>query len=135
MSHVQFGLIVLKEGKALAQGLPFVMSWLAYSCRCDRYILRLTSIIIYSGSHSSLWLVTGSFLHPNVLVTSSCTYITHPFLFKEITMGQNFCLLVSGLYISDCSWKEAEGAFEIIWGCVLTSVDWGRVATCLTSVL
>lgn len=89
MSHVQFGLIVLKEGKALAQGLSFVMSWLAYSCRCDRYILRLTSIITYSGSCCSLWLVTGSFLHPDGLATSSCTYITHPFFFKEITMGQN----------------------------------------------
>lgn len=68
------GLIVLKEGKALAQVLPLVMSCLAYSCRCDSHILRLASIITYLGSHSSLGLVSGSFLHPNDLATSSCDF-------------------------------------------------------------
>lgn len=79
LSHVQFGLIVWKEGKVLARGFPFVMSWLAYSCRCDMYILRLTSIITLSGSPCSPGLVTGPFLHRNGLATSSCTWISHHF--------------------------------------------------------
>lgn len=67
-------------------------------------------------------MVTGLFLYPNGLATSSCTYIT-PLLPspQEITVGQNIFVLVwklSGLYICNYSGKEAEAACEIIQGCV-----------------
>lgn len=87
------------------------MSWLAYSCRCDRYILRLTSIITYSGSHSSLWLVTGSFLHPNGLATSSCTYIAHPFFSKKSQWIKIF-LFGLGAVWTVCLWWFLERSWS-----------------------
>lgn len=109
-----------RKGKALAQGLLSVMSWWTCSCRCDRYIFRLASIITYSGSCSSLGLVIGPFLHLSGLTTSSCTYIIHPF-FSEKSQWIKIFLL--GDYVCSCSWKEVKTTYEIIWGCVLTSVD------------
>lgn len=48
-----------------------------------------------------------------------------------------FCLVgeLSGLYVCSCSWKEAEAACKIIWGCALTSADLDKMAGCLTSLL
>lgn len=97
------------------------MSWWTCSCRCDRYILRLPSIITYSGSCSSLGLIIGPFLHLNGLTASSCSYITHPFFFKEITMDQN--IFAWRLCVCSCSQKEVRTTYEIIQGCALTSVD------------
>lgn len=87
------------------------MSWLAYSCRCDRYILRLTSIITYSGCHSSLWFVTGSFLHPNGLATSSCTYIAHPFFSKKSQWIKIF-LFGLGAVWTVCLWWFLERSWS-----------------------
>jgi len=58
--------------------------------------------------------------------------------FQRNHKGSKYFHLVgefSGLSVCNCSWKEAEAACEIVWGYVLTSVDLGKVASCLSSVL